>query len=634
MKKILASAVISIILVFSLCAQSIVEVPSEPTAKTIQIISTSDVHGKMLPYDYVKNKEDYNGSLAQISTCIKQIRDDNTILIDLGDNLQGNFAHLYLDYAIHPIAHAQNMMGYDFCVLGNHEFNYGMEEVFEFVWQHNATFLCANLYYDNMEDYRVFQPYAIVEKDGVRIGIIGAVTPEIVVVDFTNLMNGHVYVTNPVKEIKKIAAEIRDDVDILIAACHMDLENESGIDDSGVIALAEQVPELDIILASHGHQIIEEMYVNGVLITENKNAGATLSSITVTLEETPDGRYRITGRTPKTYYMKDYEPDPMITEDHYVLEGHKDALEEVTAVIGYLENESLAPEDEIPGIPSGKIMDTALTRLLNEVQVYYSGTEISATNLLSRDINLYKGPIRKSDISVLYMYDNTLYLVEMTGKQLLKYLEWNFSYFNTFHDGDLTFSFSDSLYGYEYKIFSGLRFEVDISQPAGDRIRNLTLENGDPVLPDEWYMLAVNDYSVKTRLTGIGSIFGEDDGEIVIYDIDVGGGIGGITELIMDYIANYRMEPDENGIPRMTLEDVDEGNAMWKLTGYHWDEKKHLLVGELVRLGYMQFSDPYICSPITETDLDQFLEQAMADEKTAAEIQEIITRISETLQTR
>ena len=634
MKKLLAAAVLSVILMLCLGAQSIVEVPSEPKTKTIQIISTSDVHGKMLPYDYAKNREDLTGSLAQISTCIKQIRDDNTILIDLGDNLQGNFAHLYLDDAIHPIAHAQNMMGYDFCIPGNHEFNYGMEEVFEFVWQHEATFLCANLYYDNMENYRIFQPYAIVEKDGVRIGIIGVVTPEIMVVDFANLPDGHVDVTNPVTEIKQIAAEIRDDVDILIAACHMDLEDEPGIEDSGVISLAEQVPELDIILASHGHQIIDETYVNGVLITENKNAGATLSAITVTLEETPDGRYRITDRTPKTYYMKEYEPDPMITEDHYVLEGHKYALAEVTAVIGYLENESLAPEDEIPGISSGKIMDTALTRLMNEVQLFYSGADVSATNLLSRDINLYKGPIRKCDISVLYKYDNTLYLVEMTGKQLLKYLEWSFSYFNTFHDGDLTFSFSDSLEGYEYKIFSGLRFEVDISQPAGNRIRNLTLGNGEPVVPDGRYLLTVNDYAVKTRLIGSGSIFDEEDGEIVIYDVDVGGGIGGITELIIDYIANYKMEPDENGIPHLKVEDVDEGNAQWKLTGYHWDEQKHLLVGELVRRGYMQFSDAYISSPITESDLDLFLEQAMSDEKLAAEIQEIITRISETLQNR
>ena len=226
MTKLLAAAVLSVILMLCLGAQSIVEVPSEPKTKTIQIISTSDVHGKMLPYDYAKNREDLTGSLAQISTCIKQIRDDNTILIDLGDNLQGNFAQLYLDDAIHPIAHAQNMMGYDFFIPGNHEFNYGMEEVFEFVWQHEATFLCANLYYDNMENYRVFQPYAIVEKDGVRIGIIGVVTPVIMVVDFANLLDGHVYVTNPVTEIKQIAAEIRDDVDILIAACHMDLEDE------------------------------------------------------------------------------------------------------------------------------------------------------------------------------------------------------------------------------------------------------------------------------------------------------------------------------------------------------------------------------------------------------------------------
>ncbi|MDD7218906.1 MAG: metallophosphoesterase [Clostridia bacterium] len=93
----------------------------------IQILSTSDIHGKMLPYDYALDAEDTSGSLAQISTLVKELRTENTIVLDNGDLIQGNSADLFLDDEIHPMILGLNAVGYDIWVPGNHEFNYGVD---------------------------------------------------------------------------------------------------------------------------------------------------------------------------------------------------------------------------------------------------------------------------------------------------------------------------------------------------------------------------------------------------------------------------------------------------------------------------------------------------------------------------
>src|SRR5690606_11906858 len=93
----------------------------------LQILATSDLHGRFLPYDYALNQPDYSGSLAQVATIIRELKSENpsnTILIDNGDTIQENLSHIFLDDAIHPMIFALNEMNYDVFVLGNHEFNY------------------------------------------------------------------------------------------------------------------------------------------------------------------------------------------------------------------------------------------------------------------------------------------------------------------------------------------------------------------------------------------------------------------------------------------------------------------------------------------------------------------------------
>ena len=605
MRRILSFLLISLMAFFSAGAQSITEITSEPDTIEIQIISTSDLHGKMLPFYYARNEASYYGSMAQLSTAIKELRNDNTVLVDVGDTIQGNYAELFLDYPVHPMVHAQNLIGYDVCVLGNHEFNYGMDTVRSYITEHDCPVLCANVFDESGKP--VSDPYVIIERSGVRIGIIGVVTPNIEVWDGPNLKEGHAHVTDPVEEIKKIVSQIRNDVDILVAACHMGPDNEYGLEDSGVLDLADKVPELDLILASHHHMPIEGLWHNGILITENDDSGETLSLITVTLEST-DGGYRITSLTSEIYYMRDYGVDPMISEDPVILAAHNAAITDATSVIGYLTNNCLAPPSDIPGISSLRIMDSALTRLVNDVILYYSGADLAASSLSAMNANLFSGELRKCDISGVYKYEDLLYLVSMSGKQILKALESSAGYFNTFNEGDLIISFTPLFMTYDYIMFRGIRYEIDISQPAGDRIRNLTMADGSPFDLDRTYTVAVSDYYVKSMLTGRSSIFTDEDGEIEILDSDVASYLGGIRNMIVDYLTNQIVtETDSSGRNILTFEDVDESNAMWKVTGYHWNQEKHERLADLITAGKMRLKNRYNEYPITEEDLEQYL---------------------------
>ena len=141
-------------------------------AKNIQILATSDLHGKFVPYDYAANEESTGGSLAQVATVIKERSDANTILVDVGDTIESNSASLFFDEDVHPMIAGFNLLNYDFWVAGNHEFNYGVETLQKVAKQFKGTFLCGNVY-DKSTKKTIGDTYKIVERDGVKVAVIG-----------------------------------------------------------------------------------------------------------------------------------------------------------------------------------------------------------------------------------------------------------------------------------------------------------------------------------------------------------------------------------------------------------------------------------------------------------------------------
>ena len=539
-----------------------------PFTMDLQILATSDTHGKFDPWDYAANKEDTSGSVAQQAAAIKQLRTPDTLVIDAGDTIQGNSSQLFLEDDIHPMVAAMNAIGYDIWVPGNHEYNYGMDVIQKVMAQQKAQVLTGNVYAP--DGTPLANSYTILKKRDVRIGLIGMVTPNITRWDAVNLTGWTV--TNPVDECRKVIDQIKDQVDVLIGVMHMDTENEYGVYGSGVTDLANACPEFDVIIAAHGHKEIPGEEINGVLVIENKNAGATMSDIHLQLHRKLDGGWKVASRSSESIQIKDYQADPELV----ALLAPYDERAKADAVIpiGELVGGNMAPDNEIENIPSPMVQDTALLDFINEVQLYYTGAQVSATAMTSMTGQMREGTIRKCDLTSIYTYENTLYKLQMNGAQLRDYMEWSAAFYKTWQPGDLTIAFDPDTRYYLYDAFAGVNYEIDISQEPGNRIRNLTWPDGTPVADTDSFAIAVNNYRATTQLLIAADIFAPGEAMPQLLEMDVRGDLGGIRELLGEYIQTVK-----GGVIQPHVDNN------WKLVGNNWDPAKHQQAVEMLRVG-------------------------------------------------
>lgn len=571
-------------------AESPAEEEPAQESKSLRIISTSDLHGKFYPWDYALNEESLSGSVAQLSTAIAEYRNEDTLLFDAGDTIQDNSADIFIgEDDVHPMIQALNALDYDVWVTGNHEYNYGMDILKKTISDVEAKVLTGNVYDENGDP--IADGYTIIDKDGVRVAVIGMVTPNIVRWDSVNLADCEV--TDPLEETRKIIEEIEGQYDVLVGVFHMGFENEYGVANSGVTDICNACPEFDVMVSSHEHAQNPGELVNDVLVVQNKNMAQTMAVIDLTLEPDGDG-WKVVDRTSDSINIADYEPDPEILD--LLADYDQFAIADAETVIGTLEGGQLSPDNEIAKIPTAQIQDTAMIDLINEVQMYYTGAPVSAAALFTMDANMYPGDIHKCDMALIYKYTNTLYKLHMTGAQLKKYMEWSMNYYNTYHEGDLTISFNPSIRAYNYDMFAGVNYDVNIANEPGSRIENLTWPDGTPVEDDDDFDIAVNNYRANSQLLAPGEIFEEGDMPELL-EIDVRGDIGGVRELIRDYIVNVKggtIEPE-----------VDDN---WKIVGNDWNEELHQKAVEMIAAGEIEIQDsedgrtPNVVS-ITEADV-------------------------------
>ena len=541
-----------------------------PLQMDLQILATSDTHGRFLPWDYAANKADTSGSVAQQAAAIAQRRTPSTIVVDAGDTIQGNSAELFLQDEMHPMSAGMNAIGYDVWVTGNHEFNFGMDTLKRVIAQQKAKVLVGNVYAP--DGTPLADGYTILNKQGVKVGVIGMVTPNITRWDSKNLEGWTV--TNPVDECRKLTKQLRGQVDVLLGVMHMDPESEYGVYGSGARDLAEACPEFDVIVAAHGHRSVPGEMINGVLVVENSGNASTLSEIHLQLKRKWDGGWSIDQRTSEIVSMKDLPADAALSQQ---LAGYDArAKADAETLIGELRGGNMAPENDVVNIPQPMVQDTALLDFINEVQMYYTGAKVSATALTSMTSQMKEGPIRKCDTASIYTYQNTLYKLEMNGAQLRSFMEWSAGFFKTWVPGDLTVAFDPSTRYYLYDAFEGVNYEIDVSQEPGGRIRNLTWPDGSPVRDEEVFTVAVNNYRATTQLLIAADIFAPGEPLPKLLEIDVRGDLGGIRELLGEYIRTVK-----GGVIQPKV------NNNWKLVGTNWDEAKRAQALKLLAEGKM-----------------------------------------------
>ncbi|UEC22320.1 multifunctional 2',3'-cyclic-nucleotide 2'-phosphodiesterase/3'-nucleotidase/5'-nucleotidase [Clostridium septicum] len=547
---------------------------------TIKILGTSDMHGRFMNYEYSRNLK-VDGGLNQIATIVKneKAQNPNTIVIDNGDTIQGNYNHLFVN-GENPMIAGMNAIGYDVFSLGNHEFNYGMENLNNVVAQanENLAILSANFYKGNE---RVFNPYVIKELSGVRVAIIGIVTPHIMKWDSQHLVGYNA--TNPAEEVAKVINEIKENggADVFVVSAHMgiDGEFEDGDGDS-LIEVANRNPEVSAILGGHSHQAVASETIGNTIVSLPKSNGEFVSKIELTVRKN-NNNVEVINKQASLVGTKGVQEDESLNNE--LNKFHEIALADANKKIGEMVGGDLATPNEVKGITQAIIEDGGVTDLVNEVQLYNSKKQlekigvdtnniyqVSAAALFSSNSNIKEGPITKAGISNIYKYDNKLYTIKTTGKQLKKYLEKNAEFFNKYNDGDLTISFNSDIPLFLYDMFDGIDYTMDISKEVGDRITEVKFEkDGKEVEDTDEVYLTVNDYRYNS---GLIPLLDEGTHEKV-YDSN-NDTISDVRDLIINYIEN-----EKSGI----LEKSVDNN--WRIVGNNWDEKQRELAVKTVNEG-------------------------------------------------
>ena len=513
----------------------------------IKLLGTSDVHGRIVPWSYGADVEDKSGSYAQIATYVKDVRKNNknVVLVEVGDAIQDNqidvFAKDKKYYKDHPIPKVLNEMKYDIFVLGNHEFNFGMKALDEILKDIKAKKLTANFYHKK-NDKRYIDATTIIEKDGVKLGIIGLSTPMSAKFeeDTGNLKD--MKFTSPTEEariqVEKLKAK---GVDAIIAVTHMGIDNENNIPDTGMRDVINAVDGIDVVIAGHMHKDVPSETIKNTLITEPHRYGTVVSEVDLTFDINDKKEVKLVKKESKTVPVKALEADKKIVE---IYKPYHEKLRELNnVVIGQTANE-MVPQETKHGVSAAFSKDTGLSSFINDVEQHYSGADVVTFSFDHQKARMDKGDIKKKDIIFNYRYaggDVTVY--EMTGKQLKEYMEWSANYFDTIQPGDTEYRYNaerkKSKY-VTYDIFGGVNYKIDLRNPKGSKIVDLTLADGKPVTDDMKLKVGMNSYRFA-QLNGKGGIWeGQEIPVLWESKVAMGREKGTIQNMMIDYITNVK----------------------------------------------------------------------------------------------
>jgi 2',3'-cyclic-nucleotide 2'-phosphodiesterase (5'-nucleotidase family) len=515
-----------------------------PDRVQITILSTTDLHGNIDPIDYYTNKPDNRG-LAKIATLIKRARKENTnaLLIDSGDTIQGtpleSFHNRKNNAPPDPMMLVMNSLNYDAMTVGNHEYNFGLKVLEKARAEANFPWLSANTY-DIAKQQPHYKPYIVKEVAGVKIGILGLTTPGIPNWDNPPNYAGLEF-HEPITEARKWVAVLRDSekVDVVIIAMHMGLGEDlrTGEVSPGqvsheneAISIAQEVPGVDVIFMGHTHREVPSLYINGVLLTQANYWGKHLARADLYLQKNANGGWRVYAKSARTLPADDrVEPDPDAVKIAQPYDKETQAW--LARTIGQSAEELTAKE--------ARFRDTAILDLIQKVQLEAGKADVSMVASFNSEARIAKGPVSVRDIAGLYVYENTLVVLEVTGQQLKDALEHSAKYFKAYVPGKAPSDLIDEkIPAYNFDIAEGVTYDLDISKPIGERIQNLRFR-GQPLSPTRKLRLATNNY----RVNGGGGYTMYKNAPVVYRSSEE------IREMIIDWVERNKtvpVKPDNN----------------------------------------------------------------------------------------
>jgi 2',3'-cyclic-nucleotide 2'-phosphodiesterase/3'-nucleotidase len=498
---------------------------------SLRIMSTNDVHGQILAVNYANNQK-MNKGMSLLSSAVKKYRQENTILFDLGDALQGSplmyFHQLNRKKYPNPYAKVMNYMDYDYFIPGNHDFNYGLDYLQDFVNEIKAKTLCANILKENQLLFK--NPYDIIDfNGGPKIAVIGLTTQYIPNWENPAYIKGLVF-QNAFSTLKELVNELRSRVDLVVVAYHGGFERdlityEPFVPDTGENLGAKMLKEIegiDCFLSSHQHRYINEVINDKAIIQGGSKADSLgLIDVDFTFE---DDSWKVTEKRVRLIKAEDFQEDPDIVD--LVNEVERDCQLFLDQKIGNVVSDNLGVKDMF----KARVDKHPIVTFINKVQLEASKAMISATSL-PNEVTGFEKAITVRNVLSTYVYANTLTVLELSGKQLKQILEKNAEYF-VCDEGVLKpnpkFSYPKQQH-YNYDMFDGINYTINVNKPFGMRIENLTYKENS-VSDNEKFTLVVNSY----RASG-GGDFEEFKTLKKVREIPFD-----IAELIIDYIVKHR----------------------------------------------------------------------------------------------
>ncbi|CAI1962098.1 Trifunctional nucleotide phosphoesterase protein YfkN precursor [Serratia fonticola] len=542
----------------------------------ITILGTSDLHGTFVPWDYSTDTENLAGSLSQIATQVHKVRaqQPNVILVDAGDTIQGNFVETFKNDKTSPMILGFNALDYDVWVMGNHEFDFGLKALATPLSQFKGTALAGNIVWDSGKPY--LPAYKIVERQGVKIGIIGMDTP--MTAEFakgTDRIDGLTF-TDPVQAVKKVIQQIHGQVDAIVLVAHMGIDNENQRPGTGVGDIARANPELAAIVAGHMHVKVDKEVINGVIVTEPDKYGRALSRIDLQFEQ-QNGKYVLINKDSYTYPIKGVSSDKKLEEIYQPF--HTILRANANRPIAQLTGQDLVPPDAVKGIPQVHIQDTGISALYQEAARHYAPkAQVIALQIDNDRPKLNVGTITAKDIAFNYQYaGGEITVYQLTGKELKKYMEWSADYFNQQHDGDVTYSFNPQRRSSKYStndFFDGVTYTIDLRKPVGQRITELKLNDGTPVTDSTPIQLGMNSYRMGHLTQKGGVLEGMQFPVLSDTKAEFGEEAGTIRNLTIRYLTEVK-KGEYQGKPM----------HRWKLVGLEGYERERKIVDKLLNDG-------------------------------------------------
>ncbi len=476
---------------------------------SLRIIETSDVHGAFFPYDFI-NRKPKVGSLARVSSYVNKLRQtygENLILLDNGDILQGQPLCYFYNFIntsdTNIAAEVVNYMKYDAQVFGNHDVETGHDVYDKWIKELNCPTLGANVI--NTETGKPYvTPYIILHRQGVKIAILGMLTPAIPNWLTEDLWKGMRF-DNMVKSAKYWMEHLQkvEKPDIIIGLFHSGKEGGITTDEyeeDASIRVAKEVPGFDLIFYGHDHTRNNDIVTNSIgkevvcLDPSNNAVFVSDASIELMLKGKKVVDKHITGNLVNVI-------DEPIDEDYMShFQPHIDKINGfVNKKIGEAK-QSISSQDAFFG-------SSAFSDLILNLQLEITGADIAFNAPLSLNAVIQKGDILMSDMFNLYRYENQLYVMRLTGEEIRKHLEMSYDlWVNTMkspedhlllltertRDDQQRLGFKNFLFNFDSA--AGIDYEVDVTKPDGEKVHILQMTNGEPFDESKWYKVAINSY--------------------------------------------------------------------------------------------------------------------------------------------